>query len=232
MLQAQSFIIEKRNAMRFGRKKPEEESFANRPFAQLSVILKQQGLKPLQKKTLQEKKEQLLSDEELFSEAMREVREIKDFREIPVSRKVDHPVRRKESGEELKILEEITKGLRPIHLPDTQEFIQWKNAGCRESVVTMLHGGIFSVQDFLDLHGHTLAEAEEEVKKFLLKSVQKGYSCVKIIHGRGLRSQKGPVLKRALVHWLSGRFRKRILAYCTARQCDGGLGAVYVLLRK
>ena len=35
-----------------------------------------------------------------------------------------------------------------------------------------------------------------------------------------------------MVKLLSGRYRKQIIAYVTARQCDGGLGALYVLLVK
>jgi DNA-nicking Smr family endonuclease len=66
----------------------------------------------------------------------------------------------------------------------------------------------------------------------LKDSFRKGLRCVKIIHGRGLRSPLGPVLKTAVIKWLSGRYRKSIIAYVTARQCDGGLGALYVLLRK
>jgi len=54
---------------------------------------------------------------------------------------------------------------------------------------------------------------------------------LKIIHGRGLRSAKGPVLKNALMKWLSEHYRKHMIAFATARQCDGGLGAVYVLLK-
>jgi DNA-nicking Smr family endonuclease len=57
-------------------------------------------------------------------------------------------------------------------------------------------------------------------------------SCIKIIHGRGLRSVKGARLKHVVVQRLSGHFRRDIIAYVTARQCDGGLGALYVLLRK
>ncbi|UCH46386.1 MAG: Smr/MutS family protein [Nitrospiraceae bacterium] len=54
---------------------------------------------------------------------------------------------------------------------------------------------------------------------------------MKIIHGRGLRSPDGPVLKKAVIQWLLTRYRKYIVAFASARQCDGGLGAIYVLFR-
>jgi DNA-nicking Smr family endonuclease len=69
------------------------------------------------------------------------------------------------------------------------------------------------------------------VEEFLRNALKTSRRCVKIIHGRGLRSPKGPVLKEALIKWLSLRHRKNVIAFVTARQCDGGLGALYVLLR-
>ena len=67
---------------------------------------------------------------------------------------------------------------------------------------------------------------------FFTDAIKKGHRCVKIIHGRGLRSRAGPVVKHAVIKLLSSRYRKKIIAYVTARQCDGGLGALYVLLAK
>jgi len=40
------------------------------------------------------------------------------------------------------------------------------------------------------------------------------------------------VLKDAIAQWLAGRYRKHVIAFVTARQCDGGLGAIYVLVKK
>ena len=51
-----------------------------------------------------------------------------------------------------------------------------------------------------------------------------------MVHGKGNGSpNSGPVIKRYLDGWL--RRRREILAFCSARACDGGTGAVYVLLR-
>jgi DNA-nicking Smr family endonuclease len=53
---------------------------------------------------------------------------------------------------------------------------------------------------------------------------------VRIVHGKGLRSKnREPVLKRKVAGWLMQR--EEILAYCQARQADGGSGAVVVLLK-
>ncbi|MDH5572217.1 MAG: Smr/MutS family endonuclease, partial [Gammaproteobacteria bacterium] len=54
--------------------------------------------------------------------------------------------------------------------------------------------------------------------------------CVRIIHGKGYGSvSQQPVLKQFVNYWL--RQREDIMAFCSARQADGGTGAVYVLLK-
>ena len=207
------------------------------PLEDLKKIIERKGEKILRKpaptKPAQIIKDKEVSDEELLAAAMKEVREIKDFRQMPMHNKKPPPVPKicLPEEESVRALEEIVVGHRPINLPDTQEYVEWINNGYRVSIIKKMRNGHFAVRDSLDLHGLTLEEAEEAVDIFLKESIKKGYQCVKIIHGRGLRSPHGPVLKEALVRSLSGRYRKYVVAFVTARQCDGGLGAVYVLLK-
>jgi len=213
-------------------KKATSEIFIFQPFEDLKKIIESKGLSMVRKPPVA-KKDAKPADEEVFSDAMREVREIKEFRRMPVRRSKEISLSRRISPdkETAKALEEIISGKRAMHLPDTPEYVEWINQDCRGAVIRKLHEGKFSVQDYLDLHGLCVEEAENAVGHFLKESRIKGHRCIKIIHGRGLGSPKGPVLKNALVKWLSGRHRKNIIAFVTARQCDGGLGALYVLLR-
>ena len=176
------------------------------------------------------------TDEELFSSEMRDVQEIEAFRALPCDQHHRKPTaaaeRRDPDDAALTILGEITAGRRPMHLPDTQEYVEWVSPEYHDTIIPELHAGRFSVQAFLDLHGCTVAEADDELTLFLDESFKKGLRCVKIIHGRGLRSVKGPQIKAWVVKRLAGRYRKDLIAFVTARQCDGGLGALYVLLRR
>ncbi len=209
--------------------------FACRPFDKLKKKIESTTAVSIPTPVRQKKKEEY-TDEELFSNAMDGVREIEIFRELSCAH---HPRRTAKithkadpEQEALAILEEIAEGQRPIHLPDTQEYVEWTNPEYHEHVIPKLHEGRFSVQAYLDLHGCTVPEAEAELDQFFQESFKKGLRCIKIIHGRGLRSVKGPRVKDAVIRRLSGRFRKDIIAFVTARQCDGGLGALYVLLGK
>jgi DNA-nicking Smr family endonuclease len=64
-------------------------------------------------------------------------------------------------------------------------------------------------------------------------AVTTGKNGVLVIHGRGLSSPEEPKLKGKVVEWLTrGPWRKWVVAYASARSCDGGAGATYVLLRR
>ncbi len=210
-------------------------TFSVRPFDKLRKTMEQREAAAALPPPRQKKKEDY-TDDELFSREMDDVLVIEEFRSLacvprPRTRKTAQ-VRRDPDHEALTELKNITEGLQPIHLPDTQEYVEWIHPAFRDDIIRSLHEGRFSVQAGFDLHGCTVAEAEEELDEFITDSLKKGLSCVKIIHGRGLRSVKGARLKHAVVKRLSGHFRKDLIAYVTARQCDGGLGALYVLLRK
>jgi len=45
------------------------------------------------------------------------------------------------------------------------------------------------------------------------------------------QAAKKPAAKKAVARRLAGHYRNKVIAFVSARQCDGGLGAVYVLLK-
>jgi DNA-nicking Smr family endonuclease len=210
-------------------------TFSIRPFDKLRKTLEQREAASSPRPLCQKKKEEY-TDEELFSREMDNVLMIEEFRSLACT---IHPQNRRTASaprdpdeEALAEFFDITEGLQPLHLPDTQEYVEWIHPAFREDIILNLHEGRFAVQAYLDLHGFIVPDAEVELDEFIVNALKKGMSCVKIIHGRGLRSVKGARLKQVVVKRLSGHFRKDVIAFVTARQCDGGLGALYVLLRK
>jgi DNA-nicking Smr family endonuclease len=167
------------------------------------------------------------TDEEVFHKAMADVREIREFREIPPRKPPKCAPPTPEPDGTLEALREIRK----ISLPDTSEYAEWVKPRLRKDIARRLHEGDFSVQDYIDLHGMGLGEAEEAFGEFFREAVRKKLFCIKVIHGRGLRSPNGPILREALRKWLHGPYGKWVSAYATARDCDGGLGATYILLK-
>lgn len=114
---------------------------------------------------------------------------------------------------------------------DTGEHLTYHQPGIQPRVMRRLRRGHYRCQAELDLHGMVVNVARQSLLAFLEQARQRQYRCVRIIHGKGLRSgQRGPVLKVKLAGWLQQR--QEVLAYTSARPNDGGTGAVYVLLKR
>jgi DNA-nicking Smr family endonuclease len=113
---------------------------------------------------------------------------------------------------------------------ETGEELCYLRNGVGEQTLRKLRRGHWVIQDELDLHGLTVEETRPLLGEFLNQCARRGLRCVRIVHGKGLRSpNREPVLKRWVAGWLVQR--ESILAFCQARQADGGSGAVVVLLQ-
>lgn len=113
---------------------------------------------------------------------------------------------------------------------DTGEELSFLRNGIGAQTLRKLRRGHWVIQDELDLHGLTSSEARELLSQFLADCARRGLRCVRIVHGKGLRSRnREPVLKRKVAVWLMQR--DDVLAFCQARQPDGGGGAAIVLLK-
>ncbi len=132
------------------------------------------------------------------------------------------------------MLEGLIAGTTRFDVSETDEHVEGMVVGFDLRTLRKLRAGEFSYQAHVDLHGMTADEAKAAVRQFVVDSVRHGRRCVLVIHGRGLKSRdRRPVLKDGLKHWLTrGELGRVVLAFSTARACDGGNGAMYVLLRR
>lgn len=125
---------------------------------------------------------------------------------------------------------ELAQGPIDFEAIETGEEISWLRPGLQQRVLTRLRRGHWRVQDEIDLHQMNVEAAANSVRAFILAAWRDGLSCVKIIHGKGLRSgPDGPRLKRLTARLLTRT--DRVCAFASAPRHDGGTGAVYVLLR-
>jgi DNA-nicking Smr family endonuclease len=113
---------------------------------------------------------------------------------------------------------------------ETGDQLVYLRNGLSQQTLKKLRRGHWVIQAELDLHGLTTSEARESLVYFLNGCLRRGARCVRVIHGKGLRSKnREPVLKTKVANWLIQR--DEVLAFCQARQADGGGGAVMVLLK-
>lgn len=124
----------------------------------------------------------------------------------------------------------LTYNFDPVEYENGDELL-FVRGGVRRNIFRKLRRGEYLVEQELDLHGHRVLQARETLAQFIRDARFHGRRCVRIIHGKGLRSPaKKSVLKQKVYHWL--KQRDDVLAFCTARSFDGGTGAIYVLLKR
>lgn len=169
-------------------------------------------------------------DRKLFRDAVRDVKPLRHDRHIPVPRR--RPARaRFTRADRLAVLEESLTGFMSDPLVASGDELSFRRPGIPEQVLRRLRRGEFRVDDEIDLHGLTVAQSKAALRDFLASALARHASCVRIIHGKGLRSgHRGPVLKSAV----SGLLRRSsaVVAYTSARPVDGGTGALHVLLAR
>lgn len=229
----------------------DETALANRPFqvlAELKAALKPKETvraatprprTPLEKAAAPPKAGQDEAGElELFRRAMTGTVPFKHKNKIRAKEPPDpavfkEPPKIDEDLEALKALTALVDDGAEFDLFYTDEYLEGRLKKLAPEIMEDLRLGKFAYQDHLDLHGYTVAQAEEAVAEFILNAINKRYGCVLLVHGRGRRSQDGVgILKRNLETFLlNPRVRRHVLAFTTARAIDGGTGASYVLLK-
>jgi DNA-nicking Smr family endonuclease len=112
---------------------------------------------------------------------------------------------------------------------ETGEEFLFLRDGLGRDVLRKLRRGHWVVQNAVDLHGLNREQARLQLAHFLGACLKRGLRCVRVIHGKGLRSPKRePVLKAKVRQWLMQR--DEVLAFCQAPAALGGSGALLVLL--
>ena len=140
---------------------------------------------------------------------------------------------KREDAEALSRLTNLVKNGAGFNILDTPEYIEGTGYNVPPEVARRLHRGNYSIQAHVDLHRLSAHKAKEVFERFLRWTVITGKTGVLIIHGRGFSSPSEPILKNKVIEWLTrGPWRKWVIAYSSARSCDGGAGATYILLRQ
>ncbi len=106
-------------------------------------------------------------------------------------------------------------------------------AGVDRRSAQRLARGQLPVEAALDLHGYTQDQAHAALESFLSETQARGLRCVLVITGKGTTKEAGGVLRGQVPRWLNEPAnRARVLAFDYAQPKDGGLGALYVLIRR
>ena len=168
-------------------------------------------------------------DADLFRKAMTGTRPLKTTGRIADTKKKPKPKAVFSRADENEALRESLEADIDDLEEHAGESMRFHRPSVGKRTMRQLARGKFAVQDEIDLHGMTIAEAKPRLADFIDYAASSGKRCVRVVHGKGLGSgDRGPVLKPAVSRWL--RKMDVVLAFVSTRQVDGGTGAVYVLL--
>lgn len=131
-------------------------------------------------------------------------------------------------------LRALVEGTSTFEVIDDGFRIEGRRADVDPRTLRRLRHGLLPIDARIDLHGMTRDEAKRAVEDFLASRRQAYERVVLIIHGKGEHSPRGiGVLRGEVGAWLSeGPASRHVACFATAREEDGGSGAVYVLLRR
>lgn len=169
-------------------------------------------------------------DIQLFRDSVGSVKPVQYDRVVPPRRPVSARPKFREFDEAQVLRDLLSDHYEPAEM-ETGEELLFIRAGLQQRTLKKLRRGLFVLGGELDLHGMTVPAARQAVAGFLHECKRRRVQCARIVHGKGRGSRhRAPVLKRKVGGWL--RQRDEVLAYCSARACDGGTGAIYVLLKR
>lgn len=174
-------------------------------------------------------------DQKLFEKAMADVKPIskKNRIENTLLPRPSDGHENNEDYETLVRLKNLVNSGKGFVVADTPEYIEGSGYKVHPDIAKRLHQGDFSIQAHIDLHGLNANDAKSVFDTFLKNSLIMNKRAVMVVHGRGLSSPDHPVLKSKVREWLTcGPWRKWVMAFSSARLCDGGAGATYILLRQ
>lgn len=138
-----------------------------------------------------------------------------------------------EAEKALAHLHSIVDDAARFEVSDDGRRVEGRRVDVSPDLVRSLRRGMLPVDARLDLHGLGAAQAQEKLVEFLRTMRSRNERCVLVIHGKGERVPGAGVLRGEISAWLSqGKARDHVAAFATARDDDGGEGAVYVALRR
>ncbi len=168
------------------------------------------------------------TDGDDFVRAMADVKPLAPLNRIdPVPRKT-LPIARQRQLDDQAVMQELLDHDVLSPLLETGEELIWKRDGVQNRILRRLRSGQYSARDAVDLHHMNEETARQVLLDFISYATDRGYGCVRVIHGKGLRSKGLPKLKLMTAQVL--RKHPRVICFASCRPVDGGTGATDVLL--
>lgn len=175
-----------------------------------------------------------MQDDDWFAKEMGDVKPLKAEKRVAIRREDVAALAikaRREAAERESTTDNNPLSDAEVPLLDAHYILEWQGPGVQHGVFRKLKQGAYEPEARLDLHRMTVERARQEVFSFIQEALSLGLRSLIIVHGKGFSSKvEGAVLKSYLNVWLPQL--APVIAYSSAQPRHGGVGAVYVLLKK
>lgn len=210
-----------------------EDDSIYRVFGDLHDLVRKQP-QPIEEQKKATSMPPAVDENDFFETAMKDVRKLPAGKpRIASARHSFEPVPTTSPESERRMLDSVLDESYRFNTVNLPEYMEGYSEDINPLTMEKLRNGEFSVQKVLDLHGFGSEEAEILFEQFLKDSIRSNLRCIKVIHGRGLKSKAGPVLKERLKEWIMrAMHRKWITGFSSAQMGEGGPGATNILLKK
>lgn len=174
-------------------------------------------------------------DKELFRNAVKDVKPIKQDKTIPQASAPKFKNHNKKFSNPFNDFrytgEIILNKLSSDEWLSQEQSISFTQAKISRRILKQLKTGQISIDAKLDLHGLTGDQAIYALTQCILRCQSNGDRLLLIIHGKSsTEGKQGPILKNIIYQWL--RNQAEVLAIQSAHGKHGGNGAVYVMLKR
>ena len=173
-----------------------------------------------------------MSDNDLFAQEMGDVTPLQQDKAEVVGKKdvtISHDVRRQAAVTDSMALDPLSS--RSVRDVAPHDIVSFKRPGVQDGVFRKLRLGKYTIDARLDLHRMTVEEARVALYKFIKECMEYDLRSVILLHGKGDREEgRKAILKSHSVHWLEEM--DEVMAFHSALKHHGGVGALYILLRK
>jgi DNA-nicking Smr family endonuclease len=170
------------------------------------------------------------SETEIFLAAMSDVKPLKPDNRQEKFKSKPPPLPRQSLLDEEMVKHELLENVADPADFETGEELFYLRPDYNPRLLRRLRRGHFSVADTIDLHHMSESTSRDVLIQFLLHAIRSGYGSVRVIHGKGLRSNGPPKLKIMTRSVL--RKTPQVIAFASCRPVDGGTGAVNILLKQ
>src|SRR5258706_1178107 len=134
-------------------------------------------------------------EEALLRDALKGVAPLRNPGKASLQRPPPAPIPVQTLREDAQVLQDSLSDQMPMEVGlETGEELVFLRNGLSNQILRKLRRGYWSTQDHLDLHGLRAEEARSLLVSFLNDALQHGLRCVRIVHGKGLRSKNAQLV--------------------------------------